>query len=175
MGGQRPFPNIGGDIPCSKEAVEGGDQGPLAGTQFTPPGGYPGKLPQGLYTYGFGNDDAGGGTFKFSIIDLVQIPESLPTGDYTLSFRWDSEQGTQVWTSCADVHIADKDSTALTQENICIRPVHGRCSIPERWARGRDEHKHSQRSNILNNVTQRLPIRKSKQEPAYQEWKALQN
>jgi len=44
--------------------------------------------------------------FSFNIIDKVQIPADLPTGEYALSFRWDCEQTPQVWQQCADVTIS---------------------------------------------------------------------
>jgi len=43
--------------------------------------------------------------FKFSIVDLVRIPEELDEGDYVLSFRWDCEQTPQVWNTCASIHL----------------------------------------------------------------------
>jgi len=43
-------------------------------------------------------------TFDFGIVDKVEVP-IVPAGDYTLSWRWDTEQTAQVWTSCADVTI----------------------------------------------------------------------
>jgi hypothetical protein len=33
---------------------------------------------------------------------LLQVPADLADGDYVLSWRWDAEQGAQVWTTvCA--------------------------------------------------------------------------
>jgi len=43
--------------------------------------------------------------FNFNIIDLVQVPASLPAGDYVLGFRWDCEQSPQIWADCADIEI----------------------------------------------------------------------
>jgi hypothetical protein len=43
--------------------------------------------------------------FNFGIVDKIEVPSDLPPGDYTLGFRWDSEQTSQVWVSCADVTI----------------------------------------------------------------------
>jgi len=43
--------------------------------------------------------------FNFNIIDKVQIPAGLSSGEYLLSFRWDVEQTPQIWTNCADVTI----------------------------------------------------------------------
>lgn len=43
--------------------------------------------------------------FNFNIIDTVQVPADLPTGDYLLSFRWDCEQTPQIWAQCSDVTV----------------------------------------------------------------------
>jgi len=43
--------------------------------------------------------------FDFGVVDQVRVPSNIPAGDYYLSFRWDSEQTPQVWSSCADVTI----------------------------------------------------------------------
>lgn len=39
------------------------------------------------------------------IVDQVVIPASLEAGDYVLGWRWDCEESTQVWSSCADVTV----------------------------------------------------------------------
>jgi len=39
------------------------------------------------------------------LIDTVRIPHDLPAGKWVLGFRWDCEETTQVWASCADVTI----------------------------------------------------------------------
>jgi len=54
-----------------------------------------------------------GGKWRFSLIDRVVLPKELPTGDYTLSWRWDNENQPQVWNNCADVTITDKPSSTL--------------------------------------------------------------
>ena len=41
----------------------------------------------------------------WGIKDYVQVPESLKTGRYILSFRWDSQHTPQVWLSCANIEI----------------------------------------------------------------------
>jgi len=43
--------------------------------------------------------------FQKNIFDEVTVPESIPTGEYLLSFRLDAEQTPQVWTQCADITI----------------------------------------------------------------------
>ena len=42
---------------------------------------------------------------NFSMVDRVEVPSDLPLGEYTLSWRWDSELTNQVWQSCADIEI----------------------------------------------------------------------
>jgi len=46
-----------------------------------------------------------------TIVDLIQVPD-VPPGDYVVGFRYDAEQTSQVWQSCADVRISS--SGALT-------------------------------------------------------------
>jgi len=43
-------------------------------------------------------------SWDFSIQDTVAVP-NLPSGDYTLSWRWDTEINSQVWQNCADIEI----------------------------------------------------------------------
>ena len=67
------------------------------GTQFPPP------LP-GIE--GFGVDfQQVGKPFPYSIVDQVQVPQNLIPGDYVLSFRWDCEQTSQVWNTCANIRV----------------------------------------------------------------------
>jgi len=72
--------------------------------------------------WGFGNfvqiTDSGAGELKdsgntaafkkvlqdYSIVDTVKVPEGIE-GDYVLSWRWDSEQTSQVWTQCSVVTV----------------------------------------------------------------------
>merc|ERR1712156_944214 len=51
-----------------------------------------------------------GEMMDFRIVDMVKIPESLPLGEYVLSFRWDCEESSQIWTQCADVKITASES-----------------------------------------------------------------
>jgi len=51
-------------------------------------------------------------SFDFGIVDKVEVPD-VPAGDYTLSWRWDTEQSNQVWANCADVRI-EAHGTATT-------------------------------------------------------------
>ena len=45
------------------------------------------------------------GPYNLEIVDQVQIPSTLPKGDYVLGFRWDCEESNQIWASCSDVTI----------------------------------------------------------------------
>jgi uncharacterized surface protein with fasciclin (FAS1) repeats len=60
---------------------------------------------------GFGNNSPEMTPFipDWKIVDKVQVPEGL-SGDYVVSWRWDSEQTPQVWTSCAIVTIVDPEN-----------------------------------------------------------------
>ena len=68
-------------------------RGKCDGTQFEPP--FPGG-------FGFGNGPSYTKTFYFSVVDKVQVPPELEKGEYALSFRYDCEQTSQVWSQCAD-------------------------------------------------------------------------
>lgn len=39
------------------------------------------------------------------IVDGLMVPADLAPGDYVLGFRWDCEQTSQVWSSCADITV----------------------------------------------------------------------
>lgn len=73
------------------------------GTEFPEP------LP-GLHGFGYTNstacnDNSCDKFHDYSIVDHVQIPRHLSTGDYLISWRWDCEQTNQIWQNCADVVI----------------------------------------------------------------------
>jgi hypothetical protein len=57
--------------------------------------------PYGIYGYGGENMDG----FQANVVDALKLPDDLPTGDYVLSFRYDVEDGGQVWAQCANVAI----------------------------------------------------------------------
>jgi hypothetical protein len=40
-----------------------------------------------------------------NMVDLVQVPAGLKSGEYLLSWRWDADQTNQIWQNCADVLI----------------------------------------------------------------------
>jgi len=52
-----------------------------------------------------------GSSWKFSLVDEVHVPLELPVGHYVLSWRWDCELTSQVWTNCGDVTIVASNST----------------------------------------------------------------
>jgi hypothetical protein len=49
----------------------------------------------------------------WNIIDKVQVPADIEAGEYQLSWRYDTEQSTQVWQTCADITIADSKIDAF--------------------------------------------------------------
>lgn len=49
----------------------------------------------------YGTDDYGHG----EVIDIVEVPKHLESGEYVLSFRWDSKCSPQVWGNCANIFI----------------------------------------------------------------------
>ena len=49
---------------------------------------------------------------ELMIYDTVVVPEDLEPGRYLLGWRWDCEQSSQVWQSCADVQIDVAEASA---------------------------------------------------------------
>lgn len=47
------------------------------------------------------------------IVDQVIIPADLAPGDYVLGWRWDCEESSQVWASCADVSIVARSEVLV--------------------------------------------------------------
>ena len=45
---------------------------------------------------------------QMEVVDTVRVPAGLPAGDYVLGWRWDCEESTQIWSSCADITIKAK-------------------------------------------------------------------
>jgi hypothetical protein len=41
---------------------------------------------------------------SYVVLDELRVPR-VPAGDYILSWRWDVEQGNQIWSSCSDITI----------------------------------------------------------------------
>ena len=46
-----------------------------------------------------------GGWADGVIVDELVIPGTVAAGKYVLGFRWDCEQTSQVWSSCADIEV----------------------------------------------------------------------
>ena len=40
--------------------------------------------------------------------DLVQVPKDLKPGTYVLSFRWDCERTSQVWSGCSNIRVTPR-------------------------------------------------------------------
>jgi len=91
--------------PIPSCAQHGGGDTCWHGPMFPPP-------IEGIY--GFGDEHSDG--FQFSIVDRLQIPSGLPQGDYVFSWRWDAEDGEQVWAQCANVRILPKNATPAVFE-----------------------------------------------------------
>eukprot|EP00091_Calanus_sinicus_P014794 TRINITY_DN3248_c0_g1_i3.p1 TRINITY_DN3248_c0_g1~~TRINITY_DN3248_c0_g1_i3.p1 ORF type:complete len:357 (+),score=114.38 TRINITY_DN3248_c0_g1_i3:126-1073(+) len=93
---KNPVPNCSG--------MRGGffDDGPTcpAGYQFPPP-------IEGLFGQGANIHYDPKFTFQWTLMDELQVPENLETGDYVLSFRWDCEQTPQVWNTCSSIKIVE--------------------------------------------------------------------
>ena len=41
----------------------------------------------------------------YTVEDELIVPNDIPAGEYVLGWRWDCEQTTQIWSSCADITI----------------------------------------------------------------------
>lgn len=46
-----------------------------------------------------------GDLFRLEIVDRLRLPKDLEAGEWVLGWRWDCEESTQVWASCADISI----------------------------------------------------------------------
>ena len=46
-----------------------------------------------------------GDLYELEVVDALRLPASLAPGEWVLSWRWDCEESTQVWSSCSDVTI----------------------------------------------------------------------
>ena len=107
---RNPIPFISGHAGCeSSSSGNGTDTAGRPCRQFDPPckgaeSGW-GRTP--------GSDDptdtmgeCSGNWVDGMIVDQILIPPGLPLGPYVLGLRWDGEQTSQVWGSCADVELA---------------------------------------------------------------------
>ena len=45
------------------------------------------------------------GPYNAEIVDLLEIPATLPPGFYVLGWRYGCEESNQIWASCSDVSI----------------------------------------------------------------------
>ena len=50
--------------------------------------------------------DQYGNYTHYAVEDTLIVPSAIPAGEYVLGWRWDAEQSSQVWASCADITIA---------------------------------------------------------------------
>lgn len=57
------------------------------------------------------------------IVDRVVVPADLPPGDYVLGWRWDCEETSQVWASCADVTVCAPGSDCRTPPPMTPPPT----------------------------------------------------
>lgn len=95
----------------------GTDPNPCLVPTFDPP------MP-GVYGFGLGGAPSRVVSAQIGIVDKVHVP-NVPSGEYVLSWRWDSEQTSQVWQNCGDVTIADdgeasKPFVPLDDCDICF-------------------------------------------------------
>ena len=42
---------------------------------------------------------------RTEIKDMVMVPAKLASGDYVLSWRWDTDRSNQVWSGCSNIKI----------------------------------------------------------------------
>eukprot|EP00927_Polykrikos_kofoidii_P002024 TRINITY_DN10776_c0_g1_i1.p1 TRINITY_DN10776_c0_g1~~TRINITY_DN10776_c0_g1_i1.p1 ORF type:complete len:333 (-),score=52.61 TRINITY_DN10776_c0_g1_i1:63-1061(-) len=60
---------------------------------------------------------------RWNVVDKVDVPGDLHEGDYVVSWRWDCEQTTQVWSACGDVKLvkqAGANDTANMGEHMVV-------------------------------------------------------
>ena len=81
-------------------------------TEFPPPcpwdcSGQPGCPNPGTGTPGIQQNYAGcsGDWRGGQVVDTVMIPADIEPGQWVVSWRWDCEETSQIWQSCADVTI----------------------------------------------------------------------
>lgn len=85
------------------------------GFSTCPPGTESYPAPAGISGYGMSGSSGvvhgqvASKPWPWNIVDKVEVPKHLPSGDYLLSWRWDCEQSSQVWQNCADVRIQGGD------------------------------------------------------------------
>ncbi len=50
----------------------------------------------------------------FSVVEHIQVPAHLESGQYVLSWRWDTADTPQVWSNCADIDSLCQESPPRT-------------------------------------------------------------
>lgn len=55
--------------------------------------------------------------------DTHYVPTNIPSGHYILSWRWDTEQGPQIWSQCSDVYIIDEYETLSPTPEVITAPT----------------------------------------------------
>lgn len=120
----------GGFLAHKFDGIPGGDMGCTA-PQFPPPR-------KDLFGFGHHARDPTKQPFNWGIVDKLQVPQDLPTGEYVLSWRWDAEQTPQVWTTCANVRIVEEGSGGQAADEEADEEDHCRiCSDGEDLQGGR--------------------------------------
>jgi hypothetical protein len=51
--------------------------------------------------------------WDYSVVERVVVPESIASGEYLLSWRWDCELSRQVWLNCADITVAAAEEAVV--------------------------------------------------------------
>ena len=64
-------------------------------------------IPRGTGLHGLGEVIwvPGAVYFQWTVMDEVEGPDDLELGEYGLSFRWDNEATSQVWSACSNINI----------------------------------------------------------------------
>ena len=84
---------------------------PIDPTDFAPPCDEPDPFAPAPVPFGNVTPTRCWGNFPshVQIIDFLEVPRDLPSGEYVVGWRWDGEQSAQIWSACSDVSIADAD------------------------------------------------------------------
>ena len=84
---------------------------PIDPTDFAPPCDEPDPFAPAPVPFGNVTPTRCWGNFPshVQVIDFLEVPRDLPSGEYVVGWRWDGEQSAQIWSACSDVSIADPD------------------------------------------------------------------
>ena len=84
---------------------------PIDPTDFAPPCDEPDPFAPAPVPFGNVTPTRCWGNFPshVQVIDFLEVPRDLPSGEYVVGWRWDGEQSAQIWSACSDVSIADAD------------------------------------------------------------------